>query len=84
LPTSLYVEPTRRDVVVGGVNAVAFSARTRCRNATPLGMVVCVPYRSVGYVLADRIVGCRDSDGNAFSGSDWFEDLIGGIRFTPR
>lgn len=83
LPASLYGEPTSREVNVGGLKAVAFNARTRCRNATPTGMVVCIPYRGVGYLLTNRISGCRSSDGNPFSGSGWFEDLMSGIRFMP-
>jgi hypothetical protein len=83
LPGSLYADPKRREVEVGGMGAVAVYARTRCRNATPTGIAVCIPHRGIGYVLVNRIDGCRTAAGNPFSGIDWFEDLLKGIRFAP-
>ena len=83
LPESLYDKPKGREVEVGGLKAVAVHAHTRCRNATPTGIAICIPHRSIGYVVTNRIVGCRTVSGNPFSGSDWFDDLINGIRFAP-
>ena len=83
LPESLYDKPKGREVEVGGLKAVAVHANTRCRNATPTGIAICIPHRGIGYVVTNRIVGCRTVSGNPFSGSDWFDDLINGIRFAP-
>jgi hypothetical protein len=65
------------------LRGVAVHAHTRCRNATPIGIAVCVPHRGIGYVLVNRSDDCRTVGGNPFSGMDWFENLIKGIRFTP-
>jgi hypothetical protein len=83
LPVSLYNEPLLGEVEVGGLKAVWVHAQTRCRNATPTGIAVCIPHRGFGYVLTNRIIGCRMAGGNPFSGNDWFEDLTKGIRFAP-
>ena len=83
LPGSLYEEPKGLEVEVGGLRAFAVHAHTRCRNATPTGMAICIPHGGIGYVLTNRIAGCRAGGGNPFSGDDWFEDLIRGIRFVP-
>ncbi len=83
LPETLYYQLEEREVKVGGLKAVAVHAHTRCRNATPTGIAICIPHRGIGYVLTNRIVGCRTVSGSPFSGSDWFDDLISGIRFAP-
>lgn len=78
-----YDSPTSAQIEVGGLPAVAMYAPTRCRNATPKGIAVCIPYRGMGYVLVNRIEGCRTGDGgNPFAGRDWFRGLLEGIRFT--
>lgn len=83
LPGRLYDEPKSREVEVGGLKAVAVHARTRCRNATPSGVAICIQHRGTGYVLTNRIAGCRSVSGNPFSGNAWFEELTRGVRFAP-
>jgi hypothetical protein len=83
LPEPLYHQPEGQEVEVGGLKAVAVHAQTRCRNATPTGIALCIPHRGIGYVLTNRIGECRMVSGSPFSGSDWFDNLTKGIRFAP-
>jgi hypothetical protein len=80
---SLYEEPTAGQIEVAGVAGIRLSAHTRCRNATPTGVVVCVPYRGMGYVLKATQFSCRSPGYNLFSGIDPLQELLDGIRFLP-
>ena len=82
LPASLYNEAKAWPIDVGGSKAVALHASTRCRNATPRGVAICVPHQGKAYVVVDRIEGCRAA-GNPFSSTDLFDELIRSIRFSP-
>jgi hypothetical protein len=80
---SLYEEPTAGPIEVAGVAGIRLNAHTRCRNATPTGVVVCVPYRGMGYLLKATQFGCRSPGYNLFSGVDPLRELLDGIRFVP-
>jgi len=80
---SLYDEPKTSPIEVAGVAGIRLSAHTRCRNATPKGVVVCLPYRGTGYVLKATQTGCRSPGYNLFSGIDPLQELLDGIRFVP-
>lgn len=66
LAASAYTAPKSFEIVVSEIQAVRAEAHTRCRNATPLGVVVCIPHAGLAHVFANTIVGCR-SAGNPFS-----------------
>ncbi len=83
LPESLYGVIEARAIEVGGLQAVSVQAHTRCRNATPTGVAICIPHRGIGYVLTDRISGCRSAGGSAFSGGNSLEELTTGVQFGP-
>jgi hypothetical protein len=69
-------------VVVGGVAAERFAAHTGCRNATPLGEVVCVRFERRAYLMSALQAGCGGR--NLFSGTDPLTEIATGITFTPR
>jgi hypothetical protein len=81
LPSSLFTEHLVGEIIVADLQAITLRAHTRCRNATPHGVSICIPYRGVSYVLTHQIASCREVGGSPFSDANWFEDLIAGIRF---
>jgi hypothetical protein len=83
LSASLYDRPTIVPFAVANVRAIRMEAHSRCRNAMPSGVAVCMPYRGSGYVLTVSQTGCRDGARNLFSGIDPLEELVRGIRFVP-
>jgi hypothetical protein len=82
LPSSLFADHLVGETSVAGLQAITLRAHTRCRNATPPGVSICIPYRDASYVLTHRIASCRDFGGSPYSGADWFDELIAGIRFV--
>jgi hypothetical protein len=64
---------------IDGVAGVRISARTGCRNATPLGVAACVRFEKRAYVLQSVQVGC--GGGNLFSGIDPIAEIADAIRF---
>jgi hypothetical protein len=81
LPGSLYEKPTGQAVEVAGLAALRFVAHTRCRNATPQGVVICIHNRGSTFLLTMNLVSCRGRAGSPFSRTDPLQELIGGIRF---
>ncbi len=81
LSPPLYDAPAVHPVDIGGVNAVAVQAPTRCRNAAPAGVAICVPYNGTHYLLTARLSECRSDAGNPFSTIDPLEQIIRRIRF---
>jgi hypothetical protein len=69
-------------VAVGGVAAERFAAHTGCRNATPLGEVVCVRFKERAYLLSALQPGCGGR--NLFSGIDPLDEIAAGIAFPAR
>jgi hypothetical protein len=80
LPGSLYEKPTSQAVEAAGLAALRFVAHTRCRNATPQGVVICIHNRGSAF-LSMNLVSCRSRAGSPFSRTDPLQELIGGIRF---
>jgi len=78
-----YGEPKLRAIQIAGEGGIEARAHTRCRNAMPIGIVACFPHGEASYVLTNRSRGCRDSAGNPFSKTQWFEDLTKAIRIAP-
>lgn len=66
-------------VKVGGLAGERFEAHTRCRNATPKGVVICVKRGGVAYLLQSLNPGCHGR--NLFSGIDPLAQIAGGISF---
>jgi len=79
--TGLYdtAELAPTPVMVGGVTGERFAAHTGCRNATPLGVVICVKAGGFAYLLQALNPGC--SGRNLFSGIDPLAGIADGIRF---
>lgn len=67
-------------VKVGGVAGERFEAHTRCRNATPKGVVICVKRGGVAYLLQSLNPGCHGR--NLFSAIDPLDEIAGGLTFT--
>lgn len=80
---SLYDEPRVRTIDVESVQAVEARAHTRCRNLTPAGAAICIPYRGFAYLLVDRIAGCQSGGLMLRSTADWLDRIVGSIRFPP-
>jgi hypothetical protein len=78
-----YGEPKVRMIDVGSVQAVQASAHSRCRNLTPVGTAICIPYRGWAYLIVDRIVGCKNAGLALRSTGDWFDDVVGSVRLSP-
>lgn len=70
--------PTR----IAGIPGVRITAHTRCRNATPVGVVACVRVGTRAYLLRALQVGCRGR--NLFSGIDPLGEIAAGITFIAR
>jgi hypothetical protein len=81
LPESLYEKPISQAIELAGLGAFRFVAHTRCRNATPQGVVICTHNRGSAFLLTMRILSCRSGPGSPFSRSDPLQELVGGIRF---
>lgn len=67
-------------VKVGGLAGERFEAHTRCRNATPKGVLICVKSGGVAYLLQSLNPGCHGR--NLFSGIDPLDEIAGGLTFT--
>ncbi|MSP00585.1 MAG: hypothetical protein EXR07_05985 [Acetobacteraceae bacterium] len=67
---------------LGGLGAIIFSAHTRCRNATPAGVVICAVHKGFAYGVGTRQIGCRDGSA-PFSGQEWLGEFVKGATFTP-
>jgi hypothetical protein len=81
LPEWLYQKPTSQAVEVAGLAALRFVAHTRCRNATPQGVVICIHDRGSTFLLTMNMVNCGDRFGSPSSRTDHLQELIDGIRF---
>lgn len=75
-------EITGTPVSIGGVAAERFAAHTRCRNATPQGVVMCVRSGGSAYLLQSLNPGCRGR--NLFSGVDPLAEITNGLSFAVR
>lgn len=71
---------TGTPVRVGGMAAIRYSARTGCRNATPIGVVSCVLRRDRAYILQAVQSGCGGR--NLFSGIDPVAEIVDGTTFV--
>lgn len=71
-------------VRIGGIDGVRLAAHTRCRNATPMGVVACVRVKKRIYLVQALQPGCRGR--NLFSRVDPIAEIADGIRFdgAPR
>jgi hypothetical protein len=78
-----YEEATASAAEIAGRPAVRLTAHTRCRNAMPRGVVICVEHRGTAYLLSATRPGCRSGGRNLFSGIDPLLELAGGVRFQP-
>ena len=79
----LYDEATQSVTEIAGRPAVRLAAHTRCRNAMPQGVVICVEHRGTAYLLSATRPGCRSGGRNLFSGIDPLLELADGVRFLP-
>src|SRR6266704_2308773 len=70
LPESLYEKPTSQAIEVAGLAVFRFVAHTRCRNATPQGVVICAHNGGSAFLLTMRLVSCRSGPGSPFSRTD--------------
>lgn len=70
-------------VAVAGVDAVRLSAWTRCRNAMPHAVAICVAHEGLGYLFVVRQHSCQGGGNNLFSGIDPLAELLEGVRFVP-
>jgi hypothetical protein len=61
LDAKLYVEIQASAAVTAQLPAVRFESRTRCRNATPKGIVICVKYGGALYLFISRIADCQSA-----------------------
>jgi hypothetical protein len=68
---------------LAGRPAIRLTAHTRCRNAMPRGVVICVEHRGTAYLLSATRPGCRSGAVNLFSGVDPQMELAAGVRFLP-
>jgi hypothetical protein len=80
---SLYDKPTASPIEIAGIAVVRMVAHTRCRNAMPEGVAVCLPYRGSGYLMVSTRPSCRSGANNLFSGIDPLQELLGDVRFAP-
>ncbi len=78
-----YVEAETAATMIDGRPALKVSAATRCRNATPKGVVLCIPALSAAYLLSTTIASCRTAN-NAFTGADGLDELAAGIGIKAR
>jgi hypothetical protein len=78
-----YAEPAIATMEIAGRPAIRITAHTRCRNAMPRGVVICVEHRGSAYLLSATVPGCRSGARNLFSGIDPLMELAGGVRFPP-
>jgi hypothetical protein len=83
LPKTLYEDTAGIHIDVAGMKALRMSAHTRCRNAMPQGVVICMMSGGSAYLLTASRDGCRSGGNNLFSGIDPLNELMGGLRFTP-
>ena len=83
LSASFYDEPTTSAVDIAGIAGVRVLAHTRCRNAMPQGLVVCLPHRGSGYMVVATRPSCRSGANNLFSRIDPVQELLDGVRFVP-
>jgi hypothetical protein len=83
LPLSLYRESIAQQMAISGQTAVILRAPTRCRNATPGGVAICIPHNRTTYVLTYRIASCRNFGGTPYSGNGFVDELTSAIRFRP-
>ena len=67
---------------IGSVTGEHFAVRTRCRNATPTGVVGCVKVAGRTYILQAVQAGCTGH--NLFSGIDPLTEIAGGISFSSK
>lgn len=69
---------------IGGIDGIRLAAHTRCRNATPRGVVACVRFNKRIYLVQALQAGCRGR--NLFSRVDPIAEIADGIRFdgAPR
>lgn len=78
-----YDEPTISTTEIAGRPATRITAHTRCRNAMPRGVVICIEHRGAAYLLSATAPSCRSGGHNLFSGIDPLKELADGIRFLP-
>ena len=71
---------TPTPVTVGGVAGERFEAHTGCRNATPIGAVICVKYGGFAYLVQSLNAGCGGK--NLFSASHPLDEVVAGISFA--
>lgn len=81
--SEMYEQPVATSVEIAGIAAERFVADTRCRNAVPKGIVICVPRRDGVYLIAATRSSCRDGGRSPFSGVDPLEELARGAKFSP-
>jgi len=81
--SDLYEQPEAGPIEIAGTPGIRLAAHTRCRNATPTGVVACVPYRGSVYLLTATQTSCRSPGFNLFSGIDPLRELLDGMRFLP-
>lgn len=83
LAPPLYERPVAAGTsAFAGLAASRFKAHTRCRNATPEGMVICVGHRGYAYGASTRQISCRDGS-NPFAGQGWLDEFVMGAKLSP-
>lgn len=82
LHADLYADMRSASIVVGNRPATRFEALTRCRNATPAGVVVCVANGGALYLIHSRISDCRSAPPLLHSTSDPIAEILQGAVFA--
>lgn len=84
-PASLYDEPRLSVVSVAGRDWQRIEGHTRCRNATPTGVMLCTVHDGDLYTLTvlNRISACRNISGVLLSEHALLDEVVAGLAFTP-
>jgi hypothetical protein len=82
LPGDMYEEPSVDTVDVAGVKALRMTAPTRCRNAMPNGVAICMRAGGNTFLFTASRPGCRSGANNLFSGSDPLAELVESVQFA--
>lgn len=82
---SLYHEPQPSTVTTSGREWRRLVSHTRCRNATPNGVMLCTAHEGDLYTLTvlNRISACRNVESVLFPDPSLLDGLMAGLSFSP-
>ena len=82
-PGDIYADPRTEVTQLGGQQAVRLTLHTRCRNATPPGVMMCTFHHGSLYaVMSDNaITDCRKFERVVFPQAIYFEELVRATTF---